>query len=342
MASSCLSFYYIPICVGVGLAILSIAFALFRINKALQNKEDEFNTGPETLPDTLKLRKAITVPLFIHIIDQATDIGVIFHFFLLWNDKVDCSDVSIYPFFMFIASCASFVGYRVISFGIIFSRTNSTARACSQMFDLLIYFGIDLNFEYNQNKLSNPQIFIFILESIIESFPMALIQLYFIIETGFSINNLLIIISFVFSILSLTSSLMIQHNKEYNSSVFEVKLGNVFRFFDLFYRLSVLSLIWTVLGFVALLFVLVCEFIVLSICGYKYDKLSNFYIFTFLVIGTFLFCISLHISFLPIFSLFFFYFMVFGVMFFTFCFCFFVVGKYQISNNIIVVNYCDI
>ena len=274
MKTTCLSFYFIPVCIGGGLILLNIIICLFRINKARQENESSNSEG--TLFGTIKSKNTITFPLFIHVIDQATDIGVICHFFMLWNDGVDCSSLSIYPVFMFIASLASFIGYRIISFGLIFYRTNSTARACNQFLDLLVYFGIDLNFKYDQNKLSNPQIFIYVLQSIIESFPMALIQLYFIVETGFDLNNGLIIISFLFSILSLTSSMIIQHNKEYDSNVFEVKWGNVFRFFDVFYRLSILSLIWTVLGFVALLLVLVCEFIILSFFGYKYAKFSNY------------------------------------------------------------------
>ena len=211
-------------------------------------------------------------------IDQATDIGVIIHFLLMWMNGVICRGLTIHPSYLCIASGVAFSGYRFISSILVFSRSNSCTKSIYQLFDFLILFGMKMNYKHDRNNLSKPQIWIHFLESLFNSFPQSLIQLYFIVQTGFSLNNTLIIISVIFSVISLTSSMMMQHNKEFNSSIFDAKIGAIFRFYDIFYRLSVLSLIWIILGGAAMFVVLLGELVVLSMasCGDSEFSLSTF------------------------------------------------------------------
>ena len=222
----------------------------------------------------MKEKKAIIRPLFIHIVDQITDIGVIIQFFQIWQYGINCSDSSINSFYIFIASSSSFILYRIISCILMFLRSKSKIKSIYQLFDLLIFYGLKMNYKYERSNLSKPQIWLHFLESLFNSFPQSLIQLYFIVQTGFTLNNILIIISVIFSILSLTSSMMMQDNKEFDSNIFDPKLGSVFRFYDIFYRLSVLSLIWIILGDLTLFIVLFGEFVVLATFSCKFSQLS--------------------------------------------------------------------
>ena len=93
MNSECVSLYLIIVAVGVGLIGINVLYVLWRISKARKYNEVE-DEQQSTLFETMKNKKAVVKPLFIHTLNQAASIGVIFEFFQLWYQGGDCGPLS--------------------------------------------------------------------------------------------------------------------------------------------------------------------------------------------------------------------------------------------------------
>ena len=131
-------------------------------------------------------RKSCLFPLFTHLFDQMTDIGVIAKFYILYENEnkhqTNCQRFN--PLFLFIASIFSFSFYRIVSAVLIYKQTKKWYRFWLQMFDLEIYRALRINYKLKINQPTNPQRWIQSLEAMLEAFPQTMIQLYFCIRTG--------------------------------------------------------------------------------------------------------------------------------------------------------------
>ena len=210
-------------------------------------------------------------------------------------------------FYIFLCSCVSLFAYRIISSILVGLRTKSFFRGFLQFWDLLLFHALYINYKTHSTQPSNPQKWLQMLEAVFESFPQSLIQLFFIIKTRSSGGiNSIVVVSLIFSILSLTNKVISD-----DSPAFEEEKGKTmtykrevvvdyhgyeaggeirrknetfvsfyyfvrifYRVLDVLYRLSILVLIWVIMGGLALFIVGIAEFVVLIAASAFLHELS--------------------------------------------------------------------
>ena len=173
------------------------------------------------MPQEIWKKKKCYFPIATHIIDQATDIAVIFEFGQLYfnsnsnddsdsdsdDNSIDCGDVDMKG--LFILSCFAFVFYRIISSFWVYITTKSIYDALLQIFDLKIFHALYINFETNTNRPNSVQKYIQVLEASLESFPQIIIQFYYFLKLNVNVyDNLLVFISLIFSICNISSKMI--------------------------------------------------------------------------------------------------------------------------------------
>ena len=172
-------------------------------------------------------RRRCYYPLVIHIIDQSTDIGVVFSWLFLAieeeNGKIsNCSDLTM--LYLFMGSLLSILLYRIVSSILIFNATKSFSSALYQFFDLQLFFSIRINWQFNRIDGCNPQRWIHSLAAY-QSALQSLLQLVFLFETdtlaykeaSHYLFNTLILVSFIFSVYSYISRVIIDDTILFNN-----------------------------------------------------------------------------------------------------------------------------
>ena len=165
------------------------------------------------LPIEIYRKKSCYFPIATHIIDQATDIGTIAHFYYIYQRErdgyIDCSGIS--PFSLFILSVLAFTFYRIVSSIWVYTITcggikNKRFHAILQLFDLKIFHAIYINFSRNKEKPNIAQKYLQLMEACLESFPQIIIQFYYFIKLDFTFKgNYVLLISLIFSIYSVST-----------------------------------------------------------------------------------------------------------------------------------------
>ena len=240
------------------------------------------------LPSEVMKKKSCYFPCVTHLIDQATDIAVIFEFYQLYEfenienpngTKNDCSGVDALQ--LLVLSCIAFVFYRVISCIWIYNITRSKLHTLLQFFDLKIYHALYINFisDYNDGKPNTAQKYIQILEASLEAFPQVVIQLYFFIQVKMDISQYWIVFaSLIMSFCNVTSK-MASEDKIYFIMPWQnifvgqcVNIRYLFRYFirlcDVFQRIILILLLWIGIGGLYCALYIILEMIVLTILSF--------------------------------------------------------------------------
>eukprot|EP01084_Bolivina_argentea_P269712 458445_1 len=250
-------------------------------------------------------KKKVYLALVPHIGDQATDFGVIYQYYSLWQTEDNALDDtgSANPKNFFYASVFVILIHRIISTVAIYNLTRKWTDILLQIFDLMMVKAIWVNYKLNKKDKANPQRFLEILEATFESGPQLLISTTYILKASTSDSQQitpLIIISVLSSLWSITSrvtaddKVLFGHlNKKkaelwtdlgfkYNKCpcihwryVWRVIL---WRFLEITNRVFICILLWVNLGGLALSVILVFEFIYLLVSAIKsraVDPLSS-------------------------------------------------------------------
>ena len=103
-----------------------------------------------------------------HIIDQATDIAVIYEFYLIYDfesssKENNCPNIN--GLSLFVLSLGSFLLYRIISSIWVFFITKSLFHTLLQLLDLKLYHAMYINFAADKVEPNSPQRYIHILEA---------------------------------------------------------------------------------------------------------------------------------------------------------------------------------
>ena len=239
------------------------------------------------LPFEIWNKKSCYFPCITHLIDQATDIAVIFEFYQLYvfesipnpnGTRNDCSGVNSGE--LLVLSCIAFVFYRIISCIWVYNITHSMSHTFLQFLDLKIYHALYINFvsDHNDGRPNTAQKYIQILEASLEAFPQVVIQLYFFIQVQLNINQYWVV--FASLVMSLyVSSKMASEDRIYFSTNWQNVCLNkcinirylcryIFRFCDVFQRIMLILLIWIGIGgFYCTLYILF-EIIMLAILSF--------------------------------------------------------------------------
>lgn len=220
------------------------------------------------------------LPVLTHLFDQATDIGVIYGFGKLSFDEFKygsdyCQEIN--PLYLFIASITVFLFYRIISGISIYYHTRSWIRIVSQLFDLEIFRAIWVNYKLHRVAPSSPQRWIQNLEAMLEAFPQTMIQLYFVIKT--KTNQVFVILSLILSLYTMISKVVSEDKLIFEQEWQEIHLKLLslkylrkgkccssrymirllFRCIDITTRVSVVLLMWIVVGGFSIIAMLILE-----------------------------------------------------------------------------------
>ena len=171
--------------------------------------------------------KSMYGSLFTQLFDQVSDVSVILQLYYLSNDENDhvttCYHMNTY--YLFISSLFIFLFYRFLSSFLIYrllSDSNSPFLykiflTILQFFDLSFIITLKINYKFQNITPCNPQRYITNLEAIFEAAPQFIVQLYFILTLNMKENsfdytntNLVVIISLVFSLMSIVSKKLAQ------------------------------------------------------------------------------------------------------------------------------------
>ena len=256
---------------------------------AAQLQKEIFFKFCKYLPKEIMRKKRCYFPCITHLIDQSTDIAVIFEFYQLYvfenipnsnGTKNDCSGVNAEQ--LLILSCIAFMFYRFISCVWIYNITRSIFHTLLQFFDLKIYHALYINFisEYNDGNPNTAQKYIQILEASLEAFPQVIIQLYFFIQVKMDIEKYWIVFASLIMSLYNVSNKMASEDRIYFiqswQNVFvgycKINVLYLFRYIvricDIFQRILLILLLWIGIGgFYCALYIIV-EMVGLSILSF--------------------------------------------------------------------------
>ena len=224
------------------------------------------------LPYEINCNKRCYFPCATHIIDQATDIAVIYEFWQIFRyenrnngNEMDCKGIN--GDYLFILSLCSFFLYRIVSSIWVYISSRSLFHTLLQFFDLKIFHALYINFISNHSKGPNSaQKDIQVLEASWESFPQITIQLVYFIKLNLIIsNNFLVFISLIFSIYNVSTKMISEDSiyfiQEWQNARLKCKYdgygccingGYITRFLirllDVTQRVLLILLIWIILG----------------------------------------------------------------------------------------------
>ena len=258
------------------------------------------------LPKEILSKKKCYFPIITQIIDEATDIAVVIQFYKIYEYETkynqNCPSVS--GKFLFFLSLSSLMLYRIVSCIWVYNVTGGKWFDTSlQFFDLKLYHALYINFLLHKKEPNNPQRYLQLLEASLESFPQAVIQLYYLFKVGTSNYNStsnnsstsssnyihgIIYFSLAFSILNISTK-MISEDKIYFTKDWQDKdieymppsinkyylIRFIIRLLDFVTRLLLILLTWIILDGVVVFGYLCFEFICLLIIATKTKKLST-------------------------------------------------------------------
>ena len=234
-----------------------------------------------------------------HIVDQVTDIAVIVEFIELWlreeeYDKkynVDyCPGINAQ--LLTFLSIFSFILYRVVSAISIYQLSNNKTRFFLQLLDLELFRALRVNYLNGNTEPCYPQRQIRFFESMLESTPQVLIQLFFAIKSNQ--GSTIVYISIISSFLMIASK-VIAEDKYAMHEIYQkasldktniknilmyvwIKRGYLFRSFyrlvDIVYRLSVALLMWLFIGGTTLFVAVAVECVIVFIVCRNTEELS--------------------------------------------------------------------
>ena len=182
--------------------------------------------------------------------------------------------------------------YRLVSAYNIYKQTNSIIRALLQLFDFELYRTLYVNYILSNDEPNVIQKWIQSMEATYESTPQLIIQAYFLIKTD-NYKNELIVLSVIWSFISISmkaiseDKLMVYRGSESNFKMStkyfkKFKCINKFymlrlfwRLFDLFYRISILLLIWLFLGTGFFLIIVCFELVTLVFFSFYQKKFGH-------------------------------------------------------------------
>ena len=123
-------------------------------------------------------KKKCFFPMIANIFDQSSDIGVIFGLYgLEFCQNVNAS-------YLLALSLTFFLFYRVVSATAVYIGTKRILFALGQfLVEFMLYRAIWVNYVLQRNEPCSPQRWLQNMESMLESFPQLIIQLYFLVET---------------------------------------------------------------------------------------------------------------------------------------------------------------
>eukprot|EP01083_Nonionella_stella_P043394 117062_1 len=157
-------------------------------------------------------KKKIYWAVIPHIIDQASDVGVILEYYEEWkaHDASDSYD-AVNPMWFFYFAVFIVIFQRLASSTTIYFMTCGNLTAVFLQFvDLLIVKAVYINYRLGLDEPCNPQRYIALLEAIFEASPQVLLSMGYIVKTLADGNEVadIVFISTVFSLWSLTSKVI--------------------------------------------------------------------------------------------------------------------------------------
>ena len=224
-----------------------------------------------------KLRNVYS-PLAVHIFDVFTDTLVI----VSWLSYPDISGDNIDPEVMAISAFIVLIAHKIISFIAFWSKERRIRRCILQVFDLLIFeeskASQDEYDDAQEKEIQTTLTFKFVrnLEAIYESIPQSVLQLVFLIRTGWKSGGsggflVISILSILQSIVSMTNSILNNDNtymsapqwKEYKQrlppTIPFMKHG-ISRLSEVIYRIFLCALFWIVCGGLPFGILMIVEF----------------------------------------------------------------------------------
>ena len=131
----------------------------------ISEASDDINSFLSTflcyLPKEIWNKRRCYFPFATHLIDQATDIGVIIKFYQISqyensDNDIDCPNIN--GTNLFYLSLSAFIFYRIVSCIWIYSVTNGKIiDTILQIFDLKLYHALYINFVLHKQEPNNPQ-----------------------------------------------------------------------------------------------------------------------------------------------------------------------------------------
>ena len=252
-----------------------------------------------------KLR-SVYCALIVHLFDVLTDILVI----IAWISYPDVSGDNIDPKVMAYSALGVLALHKIVSFIAFWAKEGNFLRCLLQVLDLLIFEEIYLThnniitqLKRNKNKnnydtekkdaIDTTATFKFVrnLEAIFESIPQSVLQLVFIIRTGWStegtgIGLVIPILSIVQSTISMTNSILNndnvymtlskwkKHKQRLPPTIPFIKHA-IFRLCEVIYRICLCALFWVVSGGLPFSILIGIEFIFLLIVVVIFDFISG-------------------------------------------------------------------
>eukprot|EP01084_Bolivina_argentea_P078604 142649_1 len=226
-------------------------------------------------------KKSIYISVVPHLFDQATDIGVLYTYYEIWqkpsiykeeNEKIKMSAI-------FYSSIAVIILHKIISCGAIYGLTKRISDVFLQFIDVMMVKAIYVNYKLNTDQPGAAQRYLQILEATFESGPQLLISILFITKTydpNVAIDPI-ILLSIIASIWTLTSRVtsddkLILYNSWKEPLLSDYKFPYIhyinwryvfrvicWRFCEISSRVFVLVLFWITMGGFALIIIMLIE-----------------------------------------------------------------------------------
>ena len=257
--------------------------------------------SPLTLVQDVWQKHACFYQMIIHILDQSTDIAVICGFLIIMiqsnndnnnnNSNTNCNGLQLDNMeYLFVFSLVFLLSYRIVTGVAVSIAIKNAFPAIGQLLmEIILYRAIWVNYHLNRNQPCRPQKWLQQMESMLQSFPQSIVQMYFLLETDFVSSDTfkaLIVLSIIFSILSLVNMSLLQdeillgkfksrfNTLNYN---FMYLLHALFRILDISGRVSILALVWSTLGgYIAGLSIGLEFLLLLAVMGSGHQELRLF------------------------------------------------------------------
>ena len=301
-----------------------IAVSFFAYQSLLKEKKDN-PTALQTTTQQLKrwfllllAKRAMYFVAIIHVLDTATDIGVLIEWYELGisqkqTDHEDGNSNSngIDVWLLFLLALSVKLTYHCVSSGYIYYLTHSPYKTLLQLFDVALFEMIWLNWKWELSDACEPQKFIHKIEAIFESFGQALLQFVYLCHFyDYSNNQIFVIISFVFSIISLSqrfvSDDVIFFNPQSRESLFNIDPNMckidmspfwaariIWRVLEVGVSIVLYGLLWYFVGGLWLSLILLIQLLVLVVINIFYTKRKEFFA-EYLIISPIVYANSVH------------------------------------------------
>eukprot|EP01083_Nonionella_stella_P190303 704809_1 len=221
-------------------------------------------------------KKKLYLTVIPHLFDQATDLGVLFTYYALWNNSCtepECTSSVIKPQYWFFASIFVISLHKIVSCVAVYLLSRSCMDVIYQFFDVLIIRAIYTNYKLNTNEPSSAQRYLQILEGTFEAGPQILISLAYILKTDGS--DSFVLISIIASLWTLTSRIVSDDKSvmddEWKCLEFSYKrcpivnwryiLRVFWRFCEVTNKATLYALMWLSIGGFSLIFIIGFEFL---------------------------------------------------------------------------------